>query len=486
MRRALFIAFIAACALAHAALCAGEGESVNEYRFQIILLEDERALNVMQQVEYVNATGARLNYVMFAAYGNCFRREAALPYDNDTLVAAFPRGYAPGGLDIHGAFVNGERADWGVQGADECFIRVACELEPGESCTFAFSYTVLITENKAFLGAGDLDWRLTDFYLSVCPFEYGDFATNALTRAGRGLYAECADFSVSIALPARYDLACAAIPERADAGNGYYTHTFRVNNARDLGMSVSARFHTMEANAASGARVRAFGRDRGKLKIALDAALQAIDLCEAWFGEYPYEALALSQSESVKDGISSSGVMLIGEDAFKDADELRFRVCALVARQYFGGIVSPNPNLSAWLIEAPSEYAALLMIEQTRGENEFVKQLNARLLPALKLTIPGGLTVNSPTMYLASQADYDIIARDRGAAVMHELRVIMGREAILEALKLYIANNRFGLVTERDFANALAEATGRDWEGALIDYLNTIHQYADDAKYVYD
>ena len=68
--------------------------------------------------------------------------------------------------------------------------------------------------------------------------------------------------------------------------------------------------------------------------------------------------------------------------------------------------------------------------------------------------------------------------RLRGAAVMHEMRVLLGREAFIRALKAFYTAGRGRLNTIEDFVNALDVEFPGGAGSALVSYLYTIDEYA--------
>lgn len=487
MRGARILILMAVCALAQAVFCvcpARADDCAVSYSFDMQMLEDAQTFLVRQRVTLENRTGETLSSALFSVPANVFRRESALPYDNETLEKAFPAGYAPGGIEFTGVYVNGEAADWGMKGENETFLRVDCALDPGETAEFTFDYALLLTDNRAFLGSGDLDWRLTDFYPSLCVFEYGDYAENEPTRAGEWHYAECADFSARIVLPEDYELASGG--ERSETLiSGARVYSVSLSGARSLSFAVSRKFHTVSGVSSSGTEVRVSGQNRSKLKSALDAVLSALNRYEEWFGPYPYRSMSVVESQIAKT-VSGTGVILLNRDEWKAGEELRFQLYTLVARQYFQEVVHVDPAREAWLFEGLSEYAALQVLGEEGGESAFTRALNRYILPSLQVTIPGGMYVNAASAYFSTQREYEIVTRERGAAVLNELAFAMGRENMKKSLSEYVRENRFSIASIEDFASAMNRATGGEWDQALVAWIYTIDNYSQEILESYD
>ena len=99
------------------------------------------------------------------------------------------------------------------------------------------------------------------------------------------------------------------------------------------------------------------------------------------------------------------------------------------------------------------------------------------MVPALQLTIPGGLVVTSDAALFTS-SEYDIVVRDRGAAVFHELRTAMGREELIAGLRAFYAlGQQTDVLTEMDLVRCLDETSGGSWEKFLTDWVFNVGDY---------
>ena len=139
---ALVLAFMLVLGVVLSVLFGGNAEPMprSAYELDIFIREESHAAEISQTVRYVNNTGAHLRYVMFNVYANAYRRLMTLPFEEGKLDSAFPNGYAPGGADFMSVTVNGAPADWGVSGAGEQFMRVACDIAPGGTAEFGFDF----------------------------------------------------------------------------------------------------------------------------------------------------------------------------------------------------------------------------------------------------------------------------------------------------------------------------------------------------------
>ena len=470
MRRRALSLVLAVCLCLQAAgfvYARAEERAVNKYTISAAYDENAQALGVRMTLSYTNRTGVRLESVMFCVYANCLRREATLPYDSAALTRAFPYGYAPSGIEFSYVGCNGKRAHYAFQGENEAFMRVECALEPNESALFAFEYTLLLSENRAFSGCGS-DVRLIMWYPSVCAYAEG-FVTNAASGAARFLFSEAADFEISLLVPEGY--ACAGCPAvGTETSNSGTLYRLSMNNACECALILSRRFYVYEADG-----IRVFGISRADCRRALSYALEAKSVLERIIGEIPYSQTDVVFAESAL-AYACPGLIVPGDEG-REKDELFYCVTGGLVKQYFSCALINDPVTDPFLISGLSEYLSLISREELEGEAAFRKALNARLLPALSITIPGGLTPDSYLSRFASSGDYDTVAAKRGAAVMHEMRTAMGRDAFLKGIREYYLSGRGRICTIEDFVNALDRVTDGSWGKSLIAWLYTIDEY---------
>ena len=444
-------------------------------------LDGQQALHITQRLDYFNGGSRRLDAVVFYAAGNMFRRESALMYAPDDLQAVFFSGYAPAGIDLRSVRCNGAPADYGFQGEDELYLRVDCGVEPGGKCAFEFDYYLLLMRCGAFQGIGDTDVRLSAFCFipGVCDAQTGQFNMKRPLAHTGWLYCEAEDYRAEVTLPGGWTLCASGEAEKVSEGENAVTWRVEADNARDFAVSFGKRWRSAGRESASGVGVRALTNVRGAAKRMLDAAVGAIDQCEAWFGPMPVRQIELAQSdyplgEQVFTGVVwLSGDLLSGGRAKALAQRLRYAV----ARQYFGLSAYVEPSADAWLSDAVCEYVACLLLEAEAGREGFLDYVNRDWVSALQQTVPGGLRITSDAALFDADA-YDLVVRQRGAVVLHELRLAMGLDAFLDGLRLFHEMGADGhTLTEREFVQAMDRASGESWEAFLTDWLFNVGDY---------
>ena len=451
----------------------------NQCAITIEYLPEEQALRMSQRLVYTNASGRALDRVIFYAPANLFRRQSSLPYEGDAIAEALPEGYLPGGIDLANVRVNGEKSDWGFQGENEMYLRVACDLEPGESCAFEFDYYLLLTRNAAFLGISDDHWRLSDFYFAPANLGTdGEFTLNGALAFARYADVPAMDFSVGVQLPEQLMLAASGSETVAENGSSAAIWEIRAENVHDFALIFGSSWRKYDAETASGVQLRLLSGVKKTADRVLETAVRAIEACEEFFGSFPFRQIDIVQAELASGSLNHSACLWLDEDILKAGGrEMEHAVYRFIAQQYFGRSAWASPAADAWLSDSVSEYIAYLLLEEEKGHDAYLAALNDEVVPALQLTIPGGLNVTSDAG-LFTAYEYDIVVRSRGAAVFHELRTAMGREELIQALGLFYRKGlQADVLTEMDLAGALEEASGRSWQKFLTDWLFNIGDY---------
>lgn len=486
MRRT--VAWLLLLLLLPTGLCAQAEETAARPRYELhmSLLENEQSLLVHQQVTYLNDTGRDLRYMLFQVYANMLRRQSSLPFEGED--DPYAGGFAPGGADFVSVRLNGESCQWGMQGESECFMRVECDLAPGESAQFQFTYYLLLPEVEGLLGAGEDSWRLNAFYPALCVFDAStdDYATGAMSAVCDAYFARMSDYTVTLELPDDYRVAGFSVPENIDEQNGRISWCLQAENVREAALVLTRQKEYVYE--LSGVTLRVLSGSARAARAIRQTAEEALERFGEWFGVYPYDTLTVTESDCLRAGDSASGLISLNAELFawRRQDELEEELVRQLARQWFGGWVGSNPVREPWLQATLSEYARLLFVEATEGHKAYLGQLNAQAVPSLKVTIPGGLNVDSAADRFSSRSEFQTVVLDRGIAVMHELRENMGEECFLEGVRLYVQACAGDIASIGDFAAAIDQASGRRLDEYLVGQLQTISDYAGHDVQPYD
>jgi hypothetical protein len=452
----------------------------DRYELHLDVLLEEQTVRVSQKLTYTNRTGVHLGNMMFGVYANVLRRSDAAAVESERFNDAFPSGYAPGGIDFMSIRVNGEKAQWGIQGSEELFLRVECDLQPGEQAVFSFEYYLLLPVCSLETGMGDLTWRLTGFYpIAAVWDEYNnDFALNGYTVMGDPVFSESADYYITLSLPETYALAAPGEIYSVNE-NGIVFYEIYASDIREAVLLFSRKMVRRTAQTDGGTEICVWANTAAAAHTMLNAARDMMNYLERTLGEYPWQRLTLMETEYLYSGVSYPGVIQVSHElcGVMEADALTQAVRTLCAQQYFCCMAGVNRNAEPWLSDGLSSYMALMYIYDTQGRDAYLREFNAQVLPALQITIPGGMTVDSTLDRFNSRMEYEMVVIDRCAVVLHDMRQTMRHDVFLSALREYIARTRSGTADVSDFLSVMNEISGRSWNEYLFGQMHNMDDY---------
>lgn len=453
----------------------------HQYELTMEYLAEEQALHVSQRLVYYNGTGKRLDAVVFYAVGNMFRRESTLMYEPKDLEKVFFAGYAPAGIELRSVRCDDKPTDFGFQGEGEIYLRAGCDVGPGGRCTFEFDYFLLLMRCGAFQGVGDTDVRLSAFCFvpGVYNARTGQFDMKKPLSHTRWLDCEAADYRASLTLPRGWAVCATGGAERVSDADDRTVWQMEADGVREFALSFGRRWREASRQTASGVSVRTLTNVRGAAGRVLDVAVAAIDQCEAWFGDFPVQTLTFAQSDAPLDNQVFTGVVWLPARLLSagKGDRLAQRIRYAVAQQIFGLSAWVEPPADAWLSDSVCEYVACLLLEAASGRDRFLAYVNRDWVSALQQTVPGGLHITSDAALFDADT-YELVVRQRGAVVMHELRLAMGLEDLVAGLRTFRDMGKDGhTLTEREFVSALDAASGESWEAFLTDWLFNVGDY---------
>lgn len=457
-----------------------EGEARSSYELTLDVNTAAQAVNGVERLDYVNTSGRSLDCVFFTLYPNLFRRQEALPVADGHWNDAFPAGYLPGGVVFSGVRVNGEKANWSVSGTYEQFLRVPCDLGAGERAVFEFEFVLLLSENCFSSGFGKQGWRLVSFYPAAAVYDgyTEDFVLNGWTQVTDPMMGDEADYTVRVLTDDGWMLASTGISESRKTENGRILWTISAERARDFSLTMGKNVKTSTRMLESGLEITAYAETDALAKSMADCAAEVLAQYEEWFGECPQRQIDLAETDLLR-GMSRPGMLLLPTalTARSKSDEMKAEIARLCAGQWFGCGVGCNPESEPWMNDTLTAYAAMLYFEEKEGHDGYLKRLNAAVLDALQITIPGGLTVDSDASVFTSRGEYELVVIDRGMAVMHEMRSLMGREAFIEGLRRYAEDNTGKIASVEQFARAFNDVTGSRWDEYIVGEMHTISDY---------
>ena len=184
------------------------------------------------------------------------------------------------------------------------------------------------------------------------------------------------------------------------------------------------------------------------------------------FGPYPFEAYGVAVIDAnLGFAMETQTMSVFGRDAATQVPNQAEGVVAHeLAHQWFGNSVSLETWQDIWLNESFATYAAWLWSERKLGPGT-ADQIAQRVYPQIAQTnLPP--TGNPPANDLFNTGVYE-----RGALVLHALRLTIGDEAFFRTLRTYAERFRYGNASTPDFVGVAEQASGQNLDAFFDDWL---------------
>ena len=216
-------------------------------------------------------------------------------------------------------------------------------------------------------------------------------------------------------------------------------------------------------------------RQESRGREALGTAAEVLRLYARLTGDVPYDVLTLAMVEDDLPGGHAPGYFVMLNNpppvnqfnwrndpaAFQGFPE--FFLAHELAHQWFGQAVGWKNYHEQWLSEGFAQYFAALYAREKRGEGAFRDVLRQFRRWAIDDSDQGPVYLGYRLGHIKGESRvFRALVYNKGAAVLHMLRRLIGDEAFFSGLKRFYADNRFKKAGTDDLRVAMQAASGRD------------------------
>jgi hypothetical protein len=209
-------------------------------------------------------------------------------------------------------------------------------------------------------------------------------------------------------------------------------------------------------------------------RAAVQAAEDILRFYTSITGDAPYAAAALAVTESdLPGGHSPAYFSLLNEPppatpstwrgdpaAFDGFPE--FFLAHELAHQWWGQAVGWKNYHEQWLAEGFAQYFAAMYAQKTRGERVFTDMLRQFRRWALDQSAQGPVYLGYRLGHLKSDLRvFRALVYNKGAAVLHMLRLLLGDETFFRGLRLFYEDRRYQKAGTEDLERSMEIASGR-------------------------
>jgi hypothetical protein len=216
------------------------------------------------------------------------------------------------------------------------------------------------------------------------------------------------------------------------------------------------------------------GRLQSRGRSALAAAEDILRFYTSLTGNAPYASAALAITEAdLPGGHSPAYFSLLNEPPAATAPTWRgdpaafdgfpdFFLAHELAHQWWGQAVGWKNYHEQWLAEGFAQYFAALYAQKTRGERVFVDMLRQFRRWAMDQSAQGPVYLGYRLGHLKSDLRvFRALVYNKGAAVLHMLRLLLGDETFFRGLRLFYEERRYQKAGTEDLERAMEIASGR-------------------------
>ncbi|HWI19847.1 MAG TPA: M1 family aminopeptidase [Vicinamibacterales bacterium] len=232
--------------------------------------------------------------------------------------------------------------------------------------------------------------------------------------------------------------------------------------------AVGAR-NTVRLNVEANRRQETRGRD------AVNNAAEIIRLYSSLTGDVPYDSITLAMVEDEVPGGHAPGYFAMLNNpppvqpfsfrndpaSFQNFPE--FFLAHELAHQWFGQAVGWKNHHEQWLSEGFAQYFAALYARDKRGEPAFRDVLRQFRKWAVEDSDQGPVYLGYRLGHIKGEPRvFRSLVYNKGAAVLHMLRRVIGDEAFFAGLKTFYADYRFKKAGSDDLRRAMEKTSKRD------------------------
>jgi aminopeptidase N len=186
---------------------------------------------------------------------------------------------------------------------------------------------------------------------------------------------------------------------------------------------------------------------------------EALDWLGSLFGEYPFETFGFVTTRLIRASLETQGRVILSENMLNEET-----VIHEIAHMWFGDWVTMESWSDMWHTEGFAVYLSLMWQtrEQPGALNIFMQNL------AAEVEREGSA---DPLGHLAPQRIYGFDSYQRGALMIHHLRLTLGDEAFFAGLRLYFERYGGGTASRAEFIAVMEEAGGMELDAFFAEWL---------------
>lgn len=450
--------------------CLNTKEKITTYQIECSLVDN--VLSGRQTVSFYNNTDLTFKELKFNLFANAFRQDATYqPISSQHIYKAYPNGLNYGNIQIEKVCIDDKDIIFSIGGIDKNILLVPLENElfPNETVSVYIEYTLNLANVIARTGYNSHTINLANFYPILCGIDEHGFYECVYYSTGDPFYSDVASYLVTLSCDQKYVVASSGHQQSRQVKDGVSTSVYSLSRARDFTLVLSQDF-CVETDLSTGVEINYYYYDDKDHKTSLKFAVQAINLFSNKFGEYPYQTLAVVQTQFVQGGMEFPALVMISDDL--EGQSYGEVIVHETAHQWWQSAVGNNEIEYGFLDEGLAEYSVVMFYENY-PEYSFTRQ---DLIKASENTYKVFCSVYDKVFHnvntvmirnlneFTSEYEYVNIAYIKPCIMYDSLRTTIGEERFFNSLKRYYREYKFKNAKPDDLVGVF-EKCGADSNG---------------------
>jgi aminopeptidase N len=338
--------------------------------------------------------------------------------------------------------------------------------------------------------AGEEAMLLGHFFPMLAPRDLQTVEQNLAVSVSSLVNGEVADYEVTVRADERLTVIASAEcveskAQQADAMDKRRSQTFRGENMRGFAVAVVERMKRAERKTGGTLAVSYFRESDERLgRRALDFAVNAVEVYEKSFGDYPYSIIRVVEMPLAAgySNIQFPGMVVVAQAYYIDFDapeaarlpgvlreqsdiiksSFEFTIAYGVAKQWWGEAVGGDSERAPYLDEALANFSAAYYHEAVYGKKLGDLIIDQQLRGAYQAyRMLGGVDVETekPVKEFRNSLQYTAIVQAKGGLLFVAMRKELGDERFFEALRRYYSKNSFRVATPEIMRNSFIAAS---------------------------
>jgi len=294
------------------------------------------------------------------------------------------------------------------------------------------------------------------------------------------MFTEAADYQVRIDAPSGFKVITSG-PYLVESNDGVRQVVKSSAEAlRDFAIVLLKNYNHL-ARRVGNVEVNSYFRKQDTVvgKRSLNIAARALEVYQERFGSYPYPQLNIVGAPLAGGiaGVVFSGIVVLANAYYIDfqspeimrlpqlvrehgplvENTLEFTLVHEVAHQWWGGAVGNDPGQHSFLDEALASYSAVVYYEMAYSPRIAAEQIQQQFRNTYRVYRSFGgsdYKVDRSASDFRNAFQYMAIVYAKGALFLAELRRLLGDDLFFRSLSRYFEENRFKVVTPREFLRA--------------------------------